>query len=1186
MTPRRVPTAHSVVAEAGRSGCVHRQPLAFAVGESAWKHFLVLGLLGVVLCAVTSGNTQGVIAEVVGIASVVAIVGGVRTWGRARGRAWYCFAIGGTFVLVGNAVLVVSAAVSGDPDPTPSPADAFYLLGYIAVVTGEVLLVRRRSADIEGDNLIDALILATCVGVVVWAYILMPYVKDPAVGLSEKVLNFNYSLLTLIVVAVAARLAVGSGRRNPSYYFLAASFACLLFSDVSATVGGARNGLAVTSSALTFVLCATAALHPSMARITDRPADREIQLTRRRLSLLCGALLVVPALLVVNAVAGEGANVTVMAAGSVALSVLVLSRLAGLVRAKDRKAERERILREAGEALVAATSREQIYRAALLALPALLPEDQAGRVSMMAGSCDQLKVVAAKGKGGELALDTPVDVTHLPMEVRHGLARLELVMLERCPPIDLPSSAGSETERAVLILPLSRKKEMRGAVVVTTDRVLGPDAVRTVEALANQVSLALESAALTEEIHQRRHERRFRALVENSSDLVSVIGPDGRASFVSPASFRLLGVPEWEMVGEHPFARMHPDDRYEASALLDRAWAVPGLREQVEARLGHRSGDWRWFEIVTENLLDEPEVAGMVIHARDITDRKEAQLRLVASEARFRSLVQHASDVVIVLEGDLVMSYVSPSLNRLLGRSHEQLVGRSWLDLVHSNDATRARELSSSPPARRETELRVRHRDGSWLTLDLTVSDLRHDPAVRGIVLNGRDVTDRRVLEHRLRHQALHDGLTGLANRTLFTDRVTHALSRRSGPWDAVAVLFIDLDDFKTVNDGLGHAAGDALLAEVGSRLAACLRSGDTAARLGGDEFAVLLDAAVDEDGVIEIVERVQEALRVPFSVDGDEMRVTASIGVALDQGALTSADVLLRNADVAMYQAKSKGKNRHQLFEAGMHTVVRERFELKGDLARGLEEGRFRLLYQPIVSLSTGAITGFEALLRWHHPRQGVLSPDTFIPLAEETGLIVPLGEWVLEEAGVQLRRWRDRHPELSLGISANVSVRQLESRGFYEQVRAAIEHSGAPPSSLSLEITESTLMADVEMTCRRLSELKQLDVTIAVDDFGTGYSSIGYLQRLPLDVVKVDRSVIQPLGHRACQADAIRAIVDLARSYGLATVAEGIEDGEQVGLLRNLGCNGAQGYHLSRPVTTDAVDLLLRRPRPIPAS
>lgn len=1153
------------------------------VKGAAWKRFLVAGLLGVAIVAGLPMAAQAAVGQAFRVVSVVAIVMGVRRNRLAptAARAWYCFAVAGSSVVVGNFVLAAHAAASGLTNPFPSPADLFYVGGYLAIVLGEVLLVRRRSAAIEGDNLIDALILATCVGVVTWAYVLAPYARDPGLELFEKVLSGGYSLLTLSVVAVAARLAVGSGRRNPSYYFLAGSFALVVAADVAstaATAGGGPSGVTTICSVLSYVLFATGALHPSMVRLTDRPADREIQLTGRRLLMLLSAVLFVPTLLFAAAVSGHASDVPVMATGSVVITVLVLARLAGLVRAKDRKALREQVLREAGSALVTATTTEQIHSGALVALEALIGPTGSSRVSIASGPPAMLTVVAARGLCAEEAVGTAVLLAELPQHAREALQQGATAVIEGALPSDLPPSARREKARGVVI-PLSTRSGVRGAVFVTADRALEVEALLSAESLSKQVSLALESAALTEEVHQRRHERRFRALVENSSNLIMVVGQGGKTTFVSPASTWVLGVPDPDMTGEDPLAWVHADDVPAARLMMDRARSEPGAQYPVEARFRHGNGEWRWFETVAVNLLEEPEVEGVVIHARDITDRKEARLRVEESEARFRSLVQHASDVVIVLDDDLTMTYVSPSVARVLGHAPEDLMATPWFDLVHPEDAVRARNLAGETSSQHDIELRVLHRDGSWHTVDLTVSDLRQDPAVQGIVLNGRDVTERHVLEGQLRHQALHDGLTGLANRTLFTDRVGHALSRREGRVGGVVVLFVDLDDFKTVNDSLGHAAGDELLKEVASRLRRALRTGDTAARLGGDEFAMLLENVADLETVLEIVGRVESAMRTPFVVTDRGLEVTASIGVARDQGGPSSADILLRNADVAMYEAKLRGKNRSQLFEAGMDRLVRERFELKGDLARGLEQRQFQLLYQPIVSLSSGEITGVEALLRWQHPTQGLVVPDIFIPIAEETGFIVPLGQWVLEEACLQLRRWRKKHLRPTLAVNVNVSVRQLQEPGLAAQVEAALRRSRIPARTLNLEITETILMDDVDVASRRLSELKDLDVGLAVDDFGTGYSSLGMLQGFPVDEVKIDRSFIQPLGRRPQQSDLIKAIIEMARSLELHTVAEGIESQEQAAILRDVGCESAQGYYFSPPVNADAIDALLAR-------
>ncbi|HLZ36473.1 MAG TPA: EAL domain-containing protein, partial [Mycobacteriales bacterium] len=444
-----------------------------------------------------------------------------------------------------------------------------------------------------------------------------------------------------------------------------------------------------------------------------------------------------------------------------------------------------------------------------------------------------------------------------------------------------------------------------------------------------------------------------------------------------------------------------------------------------------------------------------------------------------------------------------------------------------------------------------------------------------------------RVVEEgreRLRHQAMHDGLTGLANRTYFAQRVEEELARAGGD-SQVAVLFVDLDDFKTVNDSLGHAAGDALLTVVAERLRTCVRRGDVVARLGGDEFAVLLGDVRATGEVVHVAERILGVLGAPVPIGDREVLVAASVGVALsstsDQAPVAGdTEGLLRGADVAMYLAKSKGKGRYEFFEQQMYDEMVDRLELKADLGMALERDELEIFYQPIVDLG-GGIASVEALLRWHHPQRGTVPPVQFIPLAEETGLIVPIGRWVLNQACAQAQRWQqDRHGESPLGLSVNLSVRQLHDDKLVDDVADALSASGLAPQLLTVEITESVLMSDGEATLARLDRIKRLGVQIAIDDFGTGYSSLSYLQRFPVDVIKIDRSFVSALGvaDETRSSALIRSVVDLSQALQLVTVAEGIEDDCQLAALEALNCRRGQGYYFSRPVDAATATTLLR--------
>ena len=475
-------------------------------------------------------------------------------------------------------------------------------------------------------------------------------------------------------------------------------------------------------------------------------------------------------------------------------------------------------------------------------------------------------------------------------------------------------------------------------------------------------------------------------------------------------------------------------------------------------------------------------------------------------------------------------------------------------------------------------EFRIQHTDGTWRTMEAIGRNLLDDPAVAGIVINHRDVTERTVLEAQLTRQAFHDALTGLPNRALFTDRVSHALKRRGRQHRGVVVLFVDLDDFKAINDSLGHQAGDRLLQEVGERLRTTVRPGDTVARLGGDEFAFLLEDVSDPADAEEVADRVAISLGAPLAVGGVEVALRASVGIAVAEDSDTAAD-LLRDADTAMYTAKARGGGSHERFVPAMREAAISRFELGTDLRRAIDRQEFVLHYQPVVDLRLGRILGFEALVRWQHPTRGLLSPAGFIPAAEATGLIVPIGRWVLEEACRQAHAWQlATLTEPPLTMSANLSARELREPGLIEGVADILERTGVDPATIVLEITETSMVEDADGAIATLRALKALGVRLAIDDFGTGYSSLSYLRRLPVDVLKLDRSFVVPSGRGDRESALVDAVFRLGRSLGLVTIAEGIEDAEQRDRLISLGCRVGQGYLFARPMAEPAALEFLR--------
>ena len=552
--------------------------------------------------------------------------------------------------------------------------------------------------------------------------------------------------------------------------------------------------------------------------------------------------------------------------------------------------------------------------------------------------------------------------------------------------------------------------------------------------------------------------------------------------------------------------------------------------------------------------------------------------------ARFRSLVHNATDLITVMDADGTIGYESPSCARQLGHDPAALVGTSFFELVDAQDRDHVRgvlaEVIQIAGTALTMEYRVLHADGSTRCVESIVSNLIEDASVGGLVLNTRDVTDRKLLEEELAHQAFHDSLTGLSNRAVFRDRVDHALTRVERNHGRLAVLLLDLDGFKMINDGLGHDAGDHLLVAVGERLLSCARASDTVARLGGDEFAILLEDEGDVDRATGVAERLLSALRAPFELNGREVFIHASIGVALSSEDADTTKELIRNADTAMYAAKVAGKGRYEHFRPVMHARAVEKFEVQADLQRALGREEFAVHFQPIVDFTTGRISGIEALVRWMHPTRGLLPPAAFIGTAEETGLIVPLGRWVLGEACRRAADWRARYPDASqLWVSVNLSTRQLIEPDLAEQVGTILAETGLRPDALILEITEGSLMQDVVQTTAKLRELKDLGVRLAIDDFGTGSSSLGYLRTFPMDLLKIDKSFVDEVATGQPEGPAlVKAIVELAQTLQLDTIAEGIEQDDQLAELRSVGCHSGQGFLFARPLQTEVMEAFLR--------
>jgi diguanylate cyclase (GGDEF)-like protein/PAS domain S-box-containing protein len=1020
--------------------------------RNAWAVYLVFGAALVVAYLRMPGvRGNGFLFNFISLSAAAAIAIGVYRNRPSTRKPWYLLILA-QFLYVTGDVFYFGYSTLFDRGPGfPALNDVFYLGFYPTAMAGLLVLIRRRSPAGNIRSLIDALIVTVGLALLAWVFLIAPYAHDPSLTIMQKVVSIAYPSMDVGLLAVAVRLAVDGGFSKPSPRMLLLGIIALLATDslygLSELSGGFDpGGLLEVGWASFYLLWGAAALHPSMRDLDQPLPSKNHTLTWPRLALLTAASLMAPTVHTIEVLRGEAGEETVIIGSTVALFVLVIVRMAGLVRDREYAALRERALREAARDLVGASSRQDVLDSALLSLRALVGGQRDVRITELQSSGDVRVWMQDTDGPAHWSVETSdlisVDAERLRA---HGILAVELDGTHMRQALRLPANADHG-----LALPLLVREQLRGLVVVAGEGDFTGDIRDTLQTMSVQVSLALESAILAEAVHVRRSEERFRSLVQHSSDLITVIEPDATITYVSPSVERVLGQHVDDLMGRRFYEMMHPHDRDHFVALLDESVEAPRRGEMAEARLRHADGTWRHFEILHTDLLQDANVAG--------------------------------------------------------------------------------------------------------------------------IVLNARDVSEREAFEAQLLQLAFRDPVTTLANRALFSDRVDHAIARRSRDRGGLGVIFTDLDDFKVVNDSLGHAAGDTLLQQVGQRLRGCVRTMDTVARFGGDEFAVLIEDASRLEDVASVADKIVETLAAPFVIDDNEVFIGASMGIAMidSEDPLTAgADELMRNADIAMYIAKRQCKGQYQVFEPDMHTSVLERLELKGALQRAMERGELELHYQPIVSINDEQVRGFEALVRWRHPERGLMLPSEFIPIAEETGLIGVVGRWVLQQACNQGRILQQLVPRTPpLRINVNISVRQLKQASLISEVAEALAVSGIDPATVTLEITESILVNDSEATISLLQEIKRLGVRLAIDDFGTGYSSLSYLSKFPVDYLKIDRSFVNQLSDGANDSALTSAIVQIGATLKLPTVAEGIERPDQLEALRRMNCRFGQGYLFAPPM------------------
>ncbi len=983
---------------------------------------------------------SGLVFNLIGGATIAAlIVGGRKNSGRSC-LPWYLFAVGQGLFVTSDVLSSNYERLFGHAMTFPSIADPFHLAFYPFLVAGMLLLIHERDEGRDRDGLIDALIVTAALATLLWVYLIAPYADSETSSLLKSLTSIAYPAMDILVLGVVARVAAGSHRREPAFVFLLSGTVALLLSDAFHGLrlldgGYDTAGILDTGWAIYYTLLGASALHPSMRQLSEPGPEPDGRLTRARLMLLTCASFTAPLLIFVRSAINDQLDIYVLVGASALMFALVLLRMAGIVRRNEEATRREAALRIAGEALVSAATREEVYVAALQAARSVVEEPVTACLYITEEEGGMLVPVGASDDR---------DPASLPKLHREELPEhvLRRIPGNRVLTLDGPGQAMS-------LSPLFVRDRLTGTLAVLAPGPLPSAAQASLATLATEVALALQTVALAEESVSQRSEERLSALITN------------------------------------------------------------------------------------------------------------------------------ASDVICIVAADTVVSYVSPSVERTFGYRPDALEGRKLGELVHPDEVQRLIALFASvaaqPAGERSTaEFRVRHAHKDWREVEVLGTNLLADETIAGIVLNIRDISERKAFQAELEHQAFHDTLTGLPNRALFRNRVEHALASQRRDHLPVAVLFLDVDDFKNVNDSLGHAAGDEVLQELGRRLEDCMRPVDTAARLGGDEFAILIHDAESELQSVEIAHRVMDKIEEPIALPSRDVVLATSIGIAFSDQTMISrsdAEELLRNADAAMYMAKENGKGHYQIFQPEMHTKALARLELKTDLQRALDCGEFTLRYQPIMDLTRGDMAGMEALVRWEHPIRGTVLPLEFVGLLEDTGLIVPVGRHVLREACAwagHMQRECPRDPPLSMAV--NVSAHQLQRPEFIDEVRSALQDTGIVPSSLTLELTESVMMQDMELSLMRLNGLRALGVKLAIDDFGTGYSSLNYIRQFPVDILKIDRSFLSDPNPETTELTA--AIVALARIFKLKAVAEGIENPSQLELLRDMNCDFGQGFHFAKPL------------------
>jgi len=1118
--------------------------LGLGVALSAFYFFVVDGWLA-----------SSLLYSLIGLVGVVGIPVGVAIFRPRVMLPWWLIAAGMFLFVCGDLLSTIHDYVTDSEIPFPWYSDILYVLGYPFVAVGLIGLVRAQNEWRDRSALIDSLIVAVGAGSLSWVFLISPSLNNDSLSLSARIVSLAYPVADLALLALAIRFFTSSGTRNAAACFLVAGIGLMLAADAlfgaDVMAGGAETGVIADIGWLfSYIFFGVAALHPSM-RMLDQSTETLTPgwVSFRRLSMLSVVALVGPAWLTIRYSRGESSDVVAIAVSSAILFLLALVRLGGVAYRLDgalRKGEEMQTLIQASESRFRAmvqhasditiiVDAEGVHTYVSPSMERMLghnPEDLIGRSAEHLRHPEEVEITRRfqqeiMGRPGR----------HVVAEFRrlHADASWRLFEFVATNLLDDPSVSGivvnarDITERKIAEEELSRERDL------------------------------------------------LHLLMDNLPDRVFFQDREGRYVRVNRADAEFLGLTDpKEAIGKRD-ADLLPSEiaGFYVAEDLEIINERKPILDQIEQAVG-ANGQARWISTTKVPTYDvSGEISGIVGIARDITERQQAELTIHRAEQRYRDLFNDAPVMYVITrksEQGLHIVDCNQLFLKTIGYKHDEVVGQPMGAFLtpESQESMGTAHGFMLRGERIEGERQLMTRDGSLVDVFLQAqSELDEEGNYSGTRATFMDITARKSLERQLTHQAFHDPLTGLPNRMLFANRLEHALARAARNADDVALLFIDLDGFKVINDSLGHGVGDTLLMTVAEKLASSVRTIDTIARFGGDEFIVLLEEC-DLECAADTAGRIARRMSDSFDLDGHTITVTASIGIACKRSPLDTGSDLIRNADVAMYVAKQRGKSQYAIFDAGMHQRAWKRLELESDLRVAIERKEFRVHYQPIIDLRTGETREVEALVRWEHSIHGLISPAEFLPVAEETGMILTIGWWVIAEACRQVKAWQLEYPHSPpLSVAVNLSPRMFHQEDLISVVSRILTETALEPSCLKLEITEGVMMLDGDGAIGTLQNLRRMGVRLSIDDFGTGYSSLAYLQRLPIDVLKIDRSFVSRMCEDNESLEIVRLVVGLAKTLGLTVVGEGIETQTQLDILRELGADLGQGYLLARPMS-----------------